>query len=109
MALLGEGVAAIWHDIAPEGEDDYHHWHCHEHVPERVSIPGFLRGRRYAGVSGTPRYQFVQDIFAFKRTGSNDNGKVLGQLIATGMRPQAADQLMAKMDHHMPAMPVFHT
>ena len=37
----------------------------------------------------------MQDIFAFKRTGSNDNGKVLGQLIATGMRPQAADQLMA--------------
>ncbi|MEM7752301.1 MAG: CpaF family protein [Pseudomonadota bacterium] len=37
----------------------------------------------------------MQDIFAFKRTGKDENGKVIGQLLATGMRPQHADQLMA--------------
>lgn len=56
MALLGQGVAAIWHEIEPAGENDYHHWHCHEHIPERVGIDGFLRGRRYTGVAGAPRF-----------------------------------------------------
>ena len=46
MPLLGHGVAAIWHDISDEAAPDYHHWHCHEHIPERVGIDGFLRGRR---------------------------------------------------------------
>ena len=52
MPLLGNGVAAIWHDIDAQSEPDYHHWHCHEHIPERVGIEGFLRGRRYVSVEG---------------------------------------------------------
>jgi hypothetical protein len=27
-------------------------WYDHEHLPERVAVPGFLRGRRYVRVSG---------------------------------------------------------
>jgi hypothetical protein len=56
MALLGNGILAIWNDIAPGGEAEFNHWHTREHVPERVGVPGFLRGRRYVAVSGTPRY-----------------------------------------------------
>ena len=56
MPLLGEGVAAIWHNVAPEVQDDYNHWHCYEHVPERVSIKGFLRGRRYVAIEGEPEF-----------------------------------------------------
>lgn len=52
MALLGEGLIAIWHNVAPAHRADYNHWHVFEHVPERVSIPGFLRGRRYVGYEG---------------------------------------------------------
>ena len=37
----------------------------------------------------------MQDIFAFKHAGKDDNGKVRGTLMATGMRPRAADQLLA--------------
>lgn len=47
MALLGKGAVAIWHDIAPEGRAAFYDWHGNEHMPERVGIPGFLRGRRY--------------------------------------------------------------
>lgn len=47
MSLAGEGAVAIWHDIAPEGRDAFYAWHGEEHMPERVGIPGFLRGRRY--------------------------------------------------------------
>lgn len=47
MSLAGEGAVAIWHDIAPEGREAFYAWHGEEHMPERVGIPGFLRGRRY--------------------------------------------------------------
>ncbi len=56
MSLLGEGVVAIWHDIAPEGVDDFYAWHGHEHMAERVGIPGFLRGRRYVARRAALRY-----------------------------------------------------
>ncbi|HKZ06900.1 MAG TPA: hypothetical protein VJU81_15665 [Methylomirabilota bacterium] len=56
MALLGGAVLAIWNDIAPGGDAEFDHWHISEHIPERVGVPGFLRGRRYNAVTGSPRY-----------------------------------------------------
>ena len=56
MALLGTGVLAIWNGIAPEAEDDFVAWHVREHIPERVGLPGFLRGRRYVALDGHPKY-----------------------------------------------------
>lgn len=46
MTLLGSAFLIIWHDIAPEGEADYHAWHTRQHMPERLSHTGFLRSRR---------------------------------------------------------------
>lgn len=56
MALLGNAILAIWNDIAPGGDAEFNHWHISEHFPERLDVPGFLRGRRYNVVSGTPTY-----------------------------------------------------
>lgn len=56
MALAGRGAVAIWHDIAPEGREAFYAWHGNEHMPERVAIPGFLRGRRYAAIGGAPEF-----------------------------------------------------
>jgi hypothetical protein len=56
MALLGKGVLAIWNGIKPEAEDDFVAWHVSEHIPERVGLPGFLRGRRYVARDGHPKY-----------------------------------------------------
>jgi hypothetical protein len=64
MALLGQGVLAIWNGIAAEAEGEFVAWHVREHIPERVSLPGFLRGRRYVALEGAPRY------FNFYETGS---------------------------------------
>lgn len=44
--LRGGGFMIMWHDIAPEGEQEYHHWHSKQHMPERLGHPGFLRSRR---------------------------------------------------------------
>ncbi len=50
--LAGEGAITIWNGITPEGRAEFYAWHLHEHMAERVGIPGFRRGRRY--IAATP-------------------------------------------------------
>ena len=56
--LAGEGAITIWNGITPEGRAEFYAWHLHEHMAERVGIPGFLRGRRYiaATVETAPEF-----------------------------------------------------
>lgn len=56
MSLAGDAVVVVWNGIAPEGRDTFYDWHVHEHMPERVGIPGFLRGRRYIAEWGAPEF-----------------------------------------------------
>jgi len=56
LSLAGLGLVAIWHDLLPEAKDDFYEWHAREHMPERVGIPGFRRGRRYLATRGAPEY-----------------------------------------------------
>lgn len=52
MALLGQGALAMWWNMAPEFMQDFEDWHTHEHFPERLSIPGFLRSSRWTSADG---------------------------------------------------------
>ncbi len=45
--LDGTGVLAIWSDAAAEHEEEFNSWYTNQHLPERVGVPGFRRGRRY--------------------------------------------------------------
>ena len=56
MSLSGKAIVSIWHDIADDGRNEFYWWHLHEHMPERVGIPGFLRGRRYIAEEGKPEF-----------------------------------------------------
>jgi hypothetical protein len=56
--LAGEAVIAIWNGIAPDARDDFYAWHINEHMPERVGIPGFRRGRRYIAADATSHPEF---------------------------------------------------
>jgi hypothetical protein len=56
MALLGKGGLAIWNGTTDAAEAEFVRWHVREHIPERVGVPGFLRGRRYVGLDGHPKY-----------------------------------------------------
>ena len=56
MALVGKGVLAIWNGISESAEAEFVRWHVTEHIPERVGLPGFLRGRRYIAHEGHPKY-----------------------------------------------------
>jgi hypothetical protein len=56
MAETPPGILAIWNDCAPGREADFEEWYQHEHFHERIAVPGFLLGRRYEVISGSPRY-----------------------------------------------------
>jgi len=43
------GIMAFWADIDADYVTEYRRWHNCEHMLERVSIPGFITGRRYCG------------------------------------------------------------
>jgi hypothetical protein len=50
------GILAIFNNAAPDREAEFEEWFQHEHLAERLAVPGFLLGRRYEAVSGQPRY-----------------------------------------------------
>lgn len=47
MKLLGDAAVAMWWNVANEKLTEFHEWHSKEHLPERMSIPGFRRGSRW--------------------------------------------------------------
>ena len=50
------GMVVIWNDIKEEMRDEFVQWHSIEHLPERVSIPGFISGQRWHGEDASPQY-----------------------------------------------------
>lgn len=46
MTLPGNAFLIMWHDIVPQSQLEYLEWHTREHMPERLSIPGFRAGKR---------------------------------------------------------------
>ena len=55
-ALRGEAAVLIWNDVADDGRAQFYEWHDKEHVPERLAIPGFRRGRRFAKSHHSPEW-----------------------------------------------------
>lgn len=55
------GLMAFWSDIALSHQAAYQRWHNNEHIPERLSVPGFVRGRRYRSVTNALRFLMYYD------------------------------------------------
>jgi hypothetical protein len=56
--MLGSAAVAMWWDIAPPMRAEWEDWHTHEHMPERLGIPGFLRGSRW--ISGDSYFMLYE-------------------------------------------------
>lgn len=61
MGLLGHAFLAFSHDVTPGSEPDWTEWHDREHIPERLSVPGFLRLRRYVALGAGPRFFYFYE------------------------------------------------
>jgi hypothetical protein len=69
MAMLGKAALAMWWDMAPAMRAEFEDWHSHEHFPERLSLPGFLRASRWAGV-GTDSFFVMYELQAHETLSS---------------------------------------
>jgi heme-degrading monooxygenase HmoA len=70
MALLGKAALAMWWDIAPEVRAEFEHWHSHEHFPERLGVPGFLRASRWRAADGGEGFFVVYELATHEVLGS---------------------------------------
>ena len=60
--MPGTAAVAIWCDVDLQIKDEFDDWHAHEHMPERLAIPGFLRGSRWVSVDGRNAYFVLYEI-----------------------------------------------
>jgi hypothetical protein len=73
---MAKGLLFMAFDFSTAHEDEFHDWYDHEHIPERLRVPGFLNAERWisedkptihvatydlesAGVLDTPAYRAV--------------------------------------------------
>jgi hypothetical protein len=56
MTLAPPGILAIFNNVAPDRKAQFEEWFQHEHLQERLGLPGFLLGRRYEALKGTHEY-----------------------------------------------------
>jgi hypothetical protein len=60
--LAGQAVMINWSDVAPEHRAAYYEWHSREHMPGRVAIPGYQRGRRYVAASAQRDFLVLYEV-----------------------------------------------
>jgi hypothetical protein len=70
MAIAGKGCFVAWYDLRPGSETEHDHWHTHEHMIERVAIPGFRRGLRYRALDEGPRVCIIYQVEALETLAS---------------------------------------
>ncbi len=51
-------------DLPRDREADIIAWHSEEHLPERLALPGFRRGRRYRSSTAAPKYLVLYELEA---------------------------------------------
>jgi hypothetical protein len=70
MPLLGSAAMLLSFDVLPQAVAEHDHWHTHEHLPERLAIPGFLRGTRWVALRGGPRYCVLYEVASLQTLSS---------------------------------------
>lgn len=48
---MAKGILIAAMNFAQVAEDEFHDWYDHEHIPERLRVPGFLGAERWIGTA----------------------------------------------------------
>jgi hypothetical protein len=59
-------------------EDEFNAWYDTEHIPERLSVPGFETGLRFLCIAGAPRYLAMYDLASLDVLDSPEYARVSG-------------------------------
>ena len=58
----GTGLLMAWTDVDPAHEDEFNDWYNAAYIPGYLTVPGWMRARRYLAVGGQPKYLTVHDF-----------------------------------------------
>ena len=58
----GTGLFIVLLDMPANIEEDFNHWYNEEHIPQLLSLPGFLNAARYVAVKGGPKYMACYEL-----------------------------------------------
>ena len=58
----GTALLVVYADVDIENDAEFNAWYNQEHIPERLSAPGFLDAARYEALRGGPRYLAVYEL-----------------------------------------------
>lgn len=64
--MPARAALAMWWDMAPGHRSEFEHWHSHEHFPERLRLPGFLRASRWADAGGGEGFFVLYELEAYE-------------------------------------------
>src|SRR6266496_3838172 len=63
MAKKGRAIFLVYTDLADEKYDEeFNAWYDTQHLPQLLSMPGFLDGARYVALKGGPKYLAAYEI-----------------------------------------------
>lgn len=64
--MANKGFLLVFMNPPPAFDEEFNAWYDSEHVPERLSVPGFVTGLRYMNIAaGAPRYLAMYDLEGF--------------------------------------------
>jgi hypothetical protein len=72
MPLLGSAAMLLSFDVTTDAIDEHDRWHTQEHLPERLSVPGFRRGTRWVATNGGSRYMVLYEVETLQTLSSTD-------------------------------------
>jgi len=63
MAKKGGAILLVYTDLADEKYDEeFNAWYDTQHIPQLLSLPGFLDAARYVAVKGGPKYLAAYEL-----------------------------------------------
>jgi len=66
MNATGQAAMILSFDVEAAVQPEHDEWHSHEHLLERLAIPGFERGSRWTALAGGPRYFVLYEVRALE-------------------------------------------
>jgi hypothetical protein len=62
MPTKGNGIFLVYTDIDPKYEEEFNAWYNTEHLPDLLSVPGFLDAARYMASKSGPKYLAAYEL-----------------------------------------------
>ena len=62
MAKKGRGILLVYADVDEKHDEEFNAWYNTEHLPQLLSMPGFLDAARYVAVKGGPKYLAAYEL-----------------------------------------------